>query len=166
MQPALLGGVFIGVLSALPVVNIANCCCIWIIGGGMLAAYLDQGADRAGGLARGALDGLFAGIVGAFVWLLASMAVSSVMAPFQDRLIASLLEGPYDLPPEVRTWFEEAGRGDAGIFGFIFGFMFQLMAGVIFSTLGGVLGALFFWRDNVPPAIGGPQVPPPIPPSL
>ena len=41
-MPALLGGLFIGVLSALPVVQICNCCCLWIIGGGLLAAYLQQ----------------------------------------------------------------------------------------------------------------------------
>ena len=42
MQPALLGGVFIGVLSALPIVQLCNCCCVWIVGGGALAAYLQQ----------------------------------------------------------------------------------------------------------------------------
>ena len=42
-QPALLGGVAIGVLSALPVVSVANvCCCAWIVFGGALAAYLMQ----------------------------------------------------------------------------------------------------------------------------
>jgi hypothetical protein len=37
---------------------------------------------------------------------------------------------------------------------------------MVFSTLGGILGALFLWRDRVPPALGGPQPPPPIPPQL
>ena len=42
LQPALLGGVTIGVLSALPVINLANCCCAWVLFGGALAAYLMQ----------------------------------------------------------------------------------------------------------------------------
>ncbi len=43
LQPALVGGLFIGVLSALPIVNTANCCCcLWVISGGVLAAYLRQ----------------------------------------------------------------------------------------------------------------------------
>ena len=42
LQPALLGGLTIGVLSALPVINLANCCCAWILFGGALAAYLMQ----------------------------------------------------------------------------------------------------------------------------
>ena len=31
LQPALLGGAVLGVLSALPFINFANCCCIWFI---------------------------------------------------------------------------------------------------------------------------------------
>ena len=47
-QPALLGGLFIGVLSALPVVNLGNCCCcLWVVAGGALAVYLLQQNDPA-----------------------------------------------------------------------------------------------------------------------
>ena len=42
-QPALLGGLFIGVLSSLPLVNIGNvCCCLWVVVGGLLTVYLQQ----------------------------------------------------------------------------------------------------------------------------
>ncbi len=160
IQPALLGGVFIGVLSALPVIQLGNCCCLWVVGGGMIAAYLDQAPGRMNNLARGALDGLLAGIFGAIVWLIAAMAVDSVMAPLQQRLISDLLNGPVDLPPQVRIWLEGA-QGDAGIFPYLSFFVVYLFGGMIFATLGGVLGALFFWRDGVPPALGGP---PPLPP--
>jgi hypothetical protein len=165
LQPALLGGLFIGVLSALPVVNIGNCCCLWIIGGGMLAAYLDRAPGRPSNLGRGALDGLLAGIVGAFVFLMASSVITSVMAPLQERLIEEMLGGGYDMPEDVRAWFEMLRDRDTGFFGFLLGFVFQLTAGVIFGTLGGLLGALFFWRNDVPPALGGSQPPPPIPPT-
>ena len=163
LQPALLGGLFIGVLSALPLVNVGNCCCLWIIGGGMLAAYLDQAPGQPRNVARGALDGLLAGVVGAFVYLMASAVISTVMAPLQQRMI-EMLGGAYDLPPDVRAWFEMLRDRDDAFFGQIIGFVFQLFAGAIFSTLGGLLGALFFWRDDVPPALGGPPPPPPLPP--
>ena len=43
LQPALLGGVFIGVLSALPFISAANCCCcLWVVAGGVLTVYLRQ----------------------------------------------------------------------------------------------------------------------------
>ena len=166
MQHALLGGLFIGVLSALPIVSIANCCCIWIIGGGMLAAYLDQAPGRAGTTARGALDGLLAGVIGAFVWLVVWGSLSVVLGPIQERLLESMLENAADLPPEVRVWVENAGDRGSGLFGYVIGFTFQLFAGLVFGTLGGFLGAVFFWRDGVEPALGGPQPPPPIPPQL
>jgi len=164
LQPALLGGVFIGVLSALPVVSLANyCCCLWIITGGMLAAYLDQAPGRPNSLPRGALDGLLAGVVGAFVFLMVSSVVSTVMAPLQERMIAELLSGGYDLPPEVRRVFEMAREGEAGFFWTVVGFFVHFFAGLIFGTLGGLLGALFFWRNDLPPAMGGPL--PPLPPQ-
>ena len=39
LQPAIWGGLFIGVLSALPFVNLPNycCCCLWVLVGGALA---------------------------------------------------------------------------------------------------------------------------------
>jgi hypothetical protein len=39
LQPALIGGLVTGVLSALPFVNILNaCCCLWVVTGGVVAA--------------------------------------------------------------------------------------------------------------------------------
>src|ERR1051325_3512506 len=38
LKPALLGGLIVGLLSAIPFVN--YCCCIWGIGGGGLASFL------------------------------------------------------------------------------------------------------------------------------
>jgi hypothetical protein len=160
IQAALLGGVFIGVLSALPVISLANCCCLWIIGGGMLAAYLDQDHARPTALSRGAFDGLVAGVIGAFVWLLAYLAIDAVIGPFQQRLVSSVLESSADMPPEVREWLERSSESGAGALRYVAGFMFHLIAGLVFATLGGFLGATFFWREGVPPALGGP--PPPI----
>ena len=49
LQPALLGGAFIGVLSALPIVSVGNvCCCLWMVTGGALTAWvLQQRQDEA-----------------------------------------------------------------------------------------------------------------------
>ncbi len=83
-QPALLGGVAIGVLSALPVINIANCCCAWILFGGALAAYLmQQNHPEPVDAGDGAIVGLLAGVVGAFVWLVLFIPLTLIMAPFQ-----------------------------------------------------------------------------------
>ena len=66
-QPALLGGLFIGVLSSLPIVSSLNyCCCLWVIGGGVLVTYLQQQATPTP-VATGdaAISGLIAGALGA-----------------------------------------------------------------------------------------------------
>ena len=42
-QPALIGGLVMGVLSALPIISAGNvCCCLWVVSGGAIAAYLFQ----------------------------------------------------------------------------------------------------------------------------
>ena len=63
-MPAILGGLFIGVLTALPIVNC--CCCLWMVGGGFLAAYLEsQRQPTSLSIMQGARVGLMAGVVGA-----------------------------------------------------------------------------------------------------
>lgn len=146
-QPALLGGLFIGVLSALPIVNLANCCCLWIVGGGVLAGYVAQ-QESAPPLtgARGAVIGLLAGVVGAFVWLAAALALDVVMAPLHERIVSETLRSAADMPPEVRQWLELMMDRASAPVRFAAGFVFQLFAGAVFSTLGGVLAAAFFRR--------------------
>lgn len=157
---ALLGGLFIGVLSALPIIKYANCCCIWIVGGGFVAAYLNQQNDpRPITPGRGALAGLLAGMVGSVVWLVASLALRALFAPLQQRMTGMVLRGTADMPPEVRRLFESISSNSA--IEYLVGFVVMLFAGSIVSTIGGLLGAAFF-RNDVPPAVGGP---PPLPPQ-
>jgi hypothetical protein len=161
MQPALLGGLFIGVLSALPIVQLCNCCCLWIVGGGALASYLQQQSQPAPlTVTAGARVGLIAGLVGAFVWLLLSQALDVVLAPLQERLADEVLRNARDIPPNVRAWLESARADGSG--GYAFGFLLLLIGGSVASALGGAIGAAYF-RNDVPPALGGPIAPPPLP---
>lgn len=164
-QAALLGGVFIGVLSALPILNIANCCCLWITGGGVLAGYLIQQNDARGLTAgRGALVGLFAGVIGAFIWLVLALALDVFIAPLQERMMAQIMNNGRDMPPEVRDWLEQMTASGSRPLRMALGFFFQFFGGVVFSTLGGVLASVFF-KKPAPPAVPGDLIPPPIPPQ-
>jgi len=159
LQAALLGGLFSGVLSALPLVSLGNCCCLWILGGGALAAYLDQQSlGRATTAGRGAMLGLAAGVVGAFVWVIAALVIDPLIGPMQQRLMTEFLQIAQDVPPEVREQLESIGEGRSAA-GYIFAFLFSLCIGSVFSAIGGALAGAFF-RNDVPPALGGP---PPLP---
>jgi hypothetical protein len=161
-QPALFGGVTIGVLSALPVVNVVNfCCCAWVVFGGALAAYLMQQNHPAPvSPGDGAIVGLLAGAIGAVVGSVLAIPVSIAMGPFQADMIERILQGTQDLPPEVQSIFEQMRdnmmTGAAIGIGFIFSLLFSLCFYSIFGLLGGLLGSVMF-RKNTP------QSPPPIP---
>jgi hypothetical protein len=157
-QAALLGGLFIGILSALPFIK--YCCCIWIIGGGLVAAYVNQQNDpRPITAGRGALAGLYAGVTGSFVWLVATIALNALFEPLRNQLSQAMLRSTPDMPPEVRAVLDNIGSSTALLT--TTSFFLLLFVGSIFSTLGGLLGAVFF-RNDVPPALGGP---PPLPPQ-
>lgn len=157
-QPALLGGLAIGVLSALPVINIANCCCAWILFGGALAAYLmQQGHTEPITIGDGGIVGLLAGLVGAFVWLVISVPISIALSGFQASFMQQALRNSSDLSPQFREMLERMSSGGPAIgLGLVFGFFVMLCISSVFGMMGGLFGALIF-RKNAPP-------PPPIPP--
>ena len=164
LQPVLFGGLFIGVLSALPIVSIGNCCCLWIIGGGMLTAYLLQ-RDRSGplSLGEGALGGCLAGIAGAVVYVAVAVPVSVVTVPLERGMMEFIVNSGADVPPEVRDMFESFGS-EGVVLGVLIGFDFMLVAGVIFASLGGMLGAFFFRPSEAPPPVPPAPPMPPAPP--
>ncbi len=149
VKPALIGGLVIGVLSALPVISAANlCCCLWVVTGGVVAAWLLQ-QDRPTSitLADGALVGLCAGIAGAVISLLLSIPITLMMAPIQRDLFERLANRGM-FPPEFQDVLANASGGAGASIGIVIGFFFMLFAGAIFATLGGVLGAAIFRKPQ------------------
>ena len=144
-----------GVLSALPIVNMGNaCCCLWVVGGGAVAAYvLQQNQSTPITPGDGALAGLFAGLAGALIFLVLSIPITLVMAPMQRVMLERVIESGR-MPPEFS---DLAGTYAGGFIGLILGFIFQVVAGSIFATLGGLLGAAIF-KKQLPP--GTIDVPP------
>lgn len=159
LVPSLLGGLFIGVLSALPFVNIVNCCCLWIFTGGLLAAWvLQQNEDQPIGTSRGALVGMMAGGVGAFVWLVVTIVLDPIVVPFQQQMLATIAPNATDVPPRVREMLDAMSEPEAAPVRWLMGFLSQLFLSAVFSTLGGVVGSSIFRPSSHP------GVPPPLPP--
>jgi hypothetical protein len=159
LQPALLGGLVIGTLSALPVISMGNCaCCLWVILGGALATYLLQQAQPTpvDGV-DGAITGLLAGLVGAIVGSLLAIPIQMLMGPMQGDLLRRILEqGGEDIPGEMRDTLQSLARGGIGGALMLLGLLMSLVVNSIFGALGGLLGTAMF-KPMMPPS------PPPVP---
>jgi hypothetical protein len=160
IQPAIIGGLIGGVLSALPLISGGNlCCCLWIVSGGVVAAYVlqqNQSAPIAAG--DGALVGLLAGVAGAFVYLVVSIPVSLLVAPLEQRILQGLAETMNNMPPEFREYATQSRSAGFRAAMAVFSFIFMLFLGAVFSTIGGLLGALIFGKKTPPGII---DIPPP-----
>jgi hypothetical protein len=155
-----------GVLSALPLVSAGNiCCCLWVVAGGAIAAYMLQ-QSQPGPLSSGdaALVGLLAGVIGACVLFVVSIPIDIMMAPIQRAFVDRLLETTSNVPPELRSLLESARQQGMG-FGLVWfmtriiGFFFALVIGAIFSTLGALASAAIFRKPTPPNAIDVPPLP-------
>ena len=122
------------------------------MGGGVIAAYLmQQSHPVAITLQDGAVGGFLAEIVGAFVYVIVAVPVQLLMAPMQRRVAQGILDAAGAVPPELRDLIEGMSSGVGGaIVGLMIMFFLLLVLGVIFATLGGVLGALMFRRNPKP----------------
>jgi hypothetical protein len=150
LQPAFFGGLFIGVLSALPIVSAANCCCcLWAISGGVLATYLRQQNSRYQVPAsEGALVGLMAGAIGGVIYVVLSLALAPIVGPMQQQMFEGMMRGQGDMPPELRDMVENIGS-----MGAVMGVMhvFNAIIYTVFGLIGGLLGVAIFKKDAPPP---------------
>ena len=152
LKPALMGGLVMGVLSALPGVSLGNCCCCaWLVSGGLLAAYmLQSGTPEPITMGDGALVGLLAGLFGAVVNMVVSVPMNILTGPFQRQIFERLAETQPDMPDNVRQMIDSMGVGAVSVVGTIMAFFVMLVLGAVFSTLGGLLGAFFFKKKAAP----------------
>ena len=142
-------------LSALPLISAGNCCCcMWVIAGGAVAAYLLQ-QHQAAPITRGRRRSRRR--AGGADWRRrASRGFDSRAArrrahPDADDAAHHGARGGRE--PRVRSDGRSDEDGAAhGIFALIIGFAFFLVIGTVFATVGGMLGALFFKKDQPPVA--------------
>jgi hypothetical protein len=154
-QPAVIGGLFLGVLSALPFVYLGNCCCLWILGGGVVAAYVLQSNQTTPITpGDGAMAGLLAGLLGAVIHFALSIPIDIIAGPweraFGQRLVG-YMNNPQLQDALQRGLDESATGGVVYVIARRFGvFLIMLVIAGVFSTIGGVLGALMFKKPPVP----------------
>ena len=172
LKPALIGGVLLGILSSLPVINFFNCvCCAWVIGGGILAAHLYvKDSPVPVTLGRGVTLGLATGLIGTIVNALFSIPMYLLMNKrslmVADQLRQALDQVP-NLPPEARETLRGLfARGNIGVLFFIFGMLIMLVMYCLFAMLGGAIGVALFEKrkSGAAPTDVPPQPPVNLPP--
>ena len=149
LKPAFLGGVALGVLSALPLVNC--CCLLWLGGGGLLAVFLlrqDYAGEITAGL--GAKAGFLAGMIGALFWQILELPISYITSSQRTEQVQRLLQHQ-NFPAETLQFVEKFLALIADPFNpfvLLVGLIFKAIACGVLTTLGGVIGAAFWGKSN------------------
>ncbi|MBI4546492.1 MAG: hypothetical protein HY707_00820 [Ignavibacteriae bacterium] len=148
--PALYGGIIMGLISAIPFVNIINClCCTGILLGGFLAVMFYKNNFTPGTPPFTAGDclavGALAGIVGAVVDTVLSLMFLAIFGDVTQQYILDLIRNmDIQVPEEFYELFEEAMRQEMAGFAIIMNFFFALILDVLFGLLGGLIGYSVF----------------------
>ncbi|HEV2707519.1 MAG TPA: hypothetical protein VGV59_16500 [Pyrinomonadaceae bacterium] len=152
LKPALIGGAIICVLSLIPILN--RGCCLWAVIGGAVAVYLYiKGSSRPVGVGEGATVGLLAGVVGAAVFVIVTLAMVSRSGAEIEAAMAAQFAARGIQPPM-------SGMALVTITMLIGGLFIIALA-----AIGGLIGVSIFEKRRGGPGVGGPggNVPPPPP---
>jgi hypothetical protein len=132
LKPALLGGLIVGVLSAIcsliPFVSL--CCCLWGIAGGAVASFMYVKSSTVPvKIGDGAIVGALAGVVGAIIYLIVGLPLSIFlgMTAMEEQLAKSGVQLPF-----------------SGVVLMIIGNILGAIILAILATLGGVIGVAIF----------------------
>ena len=145
LKGALIGGVIVGLLSAIPILN--YCCCIWGIGGGLVAGMIFiKGSPTKVAIGDGAMTGALAGVVGAVIYLIIGLPIVLLFgaASIEESLTKSGVQMPL-----------------SGTLMLIVGCLVAAVGLIVLAVLGGLLAVPIFEKrkDDIvpppPPATGG-----------
>lgn len=149
-KPALMAGVLLGVLSAMPYVN--TCCLLWVAGAGVLAVYFlrteTPGLISSG---TGASLGLLTGLFGSLAWQFLEILVRLASGPEELRNAEEQIGEMEGLPPEFVEFLAQAMefmRDPLDPVFVIVSLLTKLILCGILTTLGGVLGAYLFGKSR------------------
>ncbi len=143
--PVIAGGLFLGVLSAIPPINFLNCaCCILVIGGGFLASYLYL-KNYHPELPRvtygdAALLGLLTGLFGAVVDTIVSIPFNLLLGGVANQEALQQLRNTPEIPPELVEFVETMMMGGFSMIGIVLSLLFGGVIYSIFAMIGAMLG--------------------------
>lgn len=153
MKPALIGGLLLGILSAIPAVD--YCCCLWAIAGGVVASHLYiKGSPTPVKPADGAILGAMAGAVGVALIFVIGIPLQLIVGTALRALVAGIIR---DANPAAAAQMMAAGVGFGAAI--VHALMWSVVT-VALAVGGGVIGVALFEKRKGGPA-GAPPPPPP-----
>ena len=164
--PVIAGGLFLGVLSAVPRINFLNCaCCILVIGGGLLASYLylKSYPPELPRVTYGdaALLGLLTGLFGAVVDTVVSIPFDLWLGGFANQDALQQIRNTPEIPPELVQFLETMMVGGFSVIGVVISLIFGSIIYSTFAMVGAMLGVAILGPKggaepgSVPPAPTG-----------
>ena len=150
IQPAIVGGLVLGVLSSLPIINLANIIFgLWILAGGALTARLllkqrPSGITYGDGAFGGVLSGFFGAVVAAIMLIPSKLIFAADWEAMRQQTEQQMAKTPEATGPMkdlvLRAISAEVSLTTELFWFFFFGFFFSLVA-----MIGGML---MVWISN------------------
>lgn len=163
-QPALIGGVVLGLLSAIPYIKLGNCvCCLWVLLGGALATYLYiKKSPTAVQIGEGTMVGLLAGVIGSVINIIVGIPLEVLAGNPTTRMMLGFMERmeSKEMAEAIRQIEATISRPtseqllDVFSLNTLIGFI--VVTGL--ATLGGLIAVPIFEKRKAQ------QAPPPLPP--
>jgi len=149
VQPALIGGIAAGILTAVPFVNCF--CCLWIIGGAIVAAYLyNKRTSVPLTPGDGAVLGILTGIAAAVTDSIVSLPFERMNQEFVQRFMTQFSEFVEEMPSGWERWLDQR-TGPMSPAWFLLGLLSSAVIYAAFGALGGLIGASVVGRKKGPP---------------
>ena len=153
LNAALIGGGTFGLLSALPYIQYANTlCCALYIGGGVFAMYLymrDQGtfakAPYGDGALVGVLSGVFAAVAATVIGVVLNLLGLGADPAEVAEAMAAFEQSGVELPEWVLDFLGARGMTVSSV---LTNFALNGVLAAIFATIGGLVGAATFHKQN------------------
>lgn len=163
LQPALIGGLIIGVLSVIPYLGVG--CCLWGIIGGAIAAYLliKRSPVFRVTAGDGTVVGLLAGLVGALIMVVVNVWRSLAQWGQVVEAIRQQAANASDSETQETVAKFATFMADNPVLGALLIWLIFAVIILGMALLGGVIGvAMFEKRKGQPvPPQGPPNYPPP-----
>jgi hypothetical protein len=157
VQPALTGGMFLGLFSSIPFISAGNfICCMWVLAGGGIAAFLltkqrPTGISYGDGAFAGVLSGLFGAIVATIlsipIRILSARILESQQQALEDLLQQAGAEGPF------RDLMMRLLSPEISFVTVLFTFFMNLLVFALFAMIGGILMVAILNKRRMRPPV-------------